>query len=78
MHSYFAIMPGMPWIAYVSQFPNGCSVGDLYHIERNHQGVGNRLISPEAGDFGSVGMVERRQRLGGMLNYYYRTAALLR
>jgi hypothetical protein len=35
----------------------------------------NRLISPEAGHLGNAGVVQRRQRLGGMLNYYYRKAA---
>ncbi len=45
-----------------------------YHGERNHQGLANRLISPEPGHLGSVGQVQRRQRLGGMLNYYYRAA----
>jgi hypothetical protein len=46
-----------------------------YHRERNHQGLANRLISPEAGQSGKAGGVQRRQRLGGMLNYYYRAAA---
>jgi putative transposase len=46
-----------------------------YHSERNHQGLANQLISPEAGHLGSAGEVQRRQRLGGMLNYYYRAAA---
>jgi putative transposase len=46
-----------------------------YHTERNHQGLANRLISPEAGHLGNAGVVQRRQRLGGMLNYYYRDAA---
>jgi putative transposase len=46
-----------------------------YHAERNHQGLANRLISPDAGHLGKAGPVQRRQRLGGMLNYYYRTAA---
>ena len=46
-----------------------------YHGERNHQGLGNRLISPEPGHLGTSGKVQRRQRLGGMLNYYYRAAA---
>jgi putative transposase len=41
----------------------------------NHQGLGNRLISPEPGHLGNSGEVQRRQRLGGMLNYYYRAAA---
>jgi hypothetical protein len=34
-----------------------------------------QLIGPEAGHLGSAGEVQRRQRLGGMLNYYYRAAA---
>ena len=46
-----------------------------YHSERNHQGLSNQLISPEAGHLGSAGEIQRRQRLGGMLNYYYRAAA---
>jgi transposase InsO family protein len=45
-----------------------------YHSERNHQGLANQLISPEAGHLGNAGEVQRRQRLGGMLNYYYRAA----
>src|SRR6476660_4994714 len=36
-----------------------------YHTERNHQGLGNRLISPEASHLGNAGLVQRRQRLGG-------------
>ena len=46
-----------------------------YHAERNHQGWANQLISPEAGHLDNTGKVQRRQRLGGMLNYYYRAAA---
>ncbi len=46
-----------------------------YLNERNHQGLANRNISPEANSSGTAGAVERRQRLGGMLNYNYRTAA---
>lgn len=47
-----------------------------YHHERNHQGLGNRLIAPET-SMSSItsSAVRRRQRLGGMLNYYYRDAA---
>ena len=41
----------------------------------NHQGLANRIISPEAGHLGNRGVVQRRQRLGGMLNYYFRAAA---
>ena len=46
-----------------------------YHKERNHQGLSNRLIQPERDHLENTGAIERRQRLGGMLNYYYRTAA---
>ncbi len=44
-----------------------------YHVERCHQGIGNRLIEgvPELG----TGPVERTERLGGILSHYYRTAA---
>jgi hypothetical protein len=46
-----------------------------YHRERNHQGLGNRLIVPMEMKAETPGAVERRQRLGGLLNYYYRKAA---
>jgi hypothetical protein len=46
-----------------------------YHSERNHQGVGNQLLQPLA----TVGLTDEpiqcRERLGGMLNFYYREAA---
>ena len=47
---------------------------DHYHTERNHQGIGNELIQPAARTDG-LGVVRRRQRMGGMLNFYYRAAA---
>ena len=46
-----------------------------YHRERNHQGLGNRLIHPPPTALSPGGPVRCRQRLGGMLNFYYRTAA---
>jgi putative transposase len=47
--------------------------GEHYHLERNHQGLDNRLITrtPVAN---AVGRVRRRSRLGGLLNYYERAA----
>ena len=45
-----------------------------YHSERNHQGLDNKLICPEP-SLACDGGVKRRERLGGMLNYYYRAAA---
>ena len=47
-----------------------------YHGERNHQGLNNQLISSTIADIRKgEGSVNRRERLGGMLNYYYRFAA---
>ncbi|RLC55610.1 MAG: hypothetical protein DRI30_07290, partial [Chloroflexi bacterium] len=46
-----------------------------YHQERNHQGLGNRLIEPLAEVIPLNQPVKRRERLGGMLNYYHREAA---
>ena len=46
-----------------------------YHGERNHQGLENRLIQAEDGHLGATGAIQQRQRLGGLLNYYYRAAA---
>ena len=46
-----------------------------YNTERNHQGLGNRIIDPgdEVGE--GDGDVRCRERLGGMLRYYHREAA---
>jgi transposase InsO family protein len=46
-----------------------------YHNERNHQGLDNRLIQPDPDHLENPGEVQRRERLGGLLNYYYRAAA---
>lgn len=48
---------------------------DHFHAERNHQGIGNRLIAPEPGVGGTTGEIACRERLGGTLRYYYRKAA---
>jgi transposase InsO family protein len=45
-----------------------------YLSERHHQRLGNRLIIPEASEVDKNGTIQCRQRLGGMLNYYYRAA----
>ena len=42
-----------------------------YHGERNHQGLGNELIAPAAA---AGTQVRCRDRLGGLLRYYYRAA----
>ncbi len=45
-----------------------------YHEERPHQGRSSRLIAA-ATDHRGHGPLARRQRLGGLLNHYYREAA---
>jgi putative transposase len=45
-----------------------------YHRERNHQGLANELIERSAMP-PPTGAVRRRQRVGGILSYYYRSAA---
>jgi putative transposase len=40
-----------------------------YHAERNHQGRENRVIRPQSRLVANGGIVQRRGRLGGMLNY---------
>jgi putative transposase len=47
-----------------------------YHGERNHQGKGNKLLFPEAGDEPEQRgrIVACRQRLGGLPKYYGRAA----
>ena len=46
-----------------------------YHIERNHQGLGNELIQKPSGEPNLYGAVDCQERLGGILKYYYRRAA---
>ena len=46
-----------------------------YHEERNHQGLDNRMIRANPADAANDAFIYRRQRLGGMLNYYYCAAA---
>ena len=47
-----------------------------YHQETNHQGLNNRIIAaaPAGSNLGE-GVVSRRERIGGLLSYYYREAA---
>ena len=44
-----------------------------YHRERNHQGLGNELITPAPAGAGGT-QVRCRDRLGGLLRYYHRAA----
>jgi hypothetical protein len=44
-----------------------------YHGERNHQGLGNRLIAPGSCQLAGT-RIRCRERLGGLLRYYHRAA----
>ena len=44
-----------------------------YHRERNHQGLGNRLITLGSRQFSGI-HIRCHERLGGMLRYYHRAA----
>lgn len=46
-----------------------------YNTERAHQGLGNKIIEPKFDEIPTEGEIQRKGRLGGMLNYYYREAA---
>ena len=48
---------------------------DHYHGERNHQGLGNQLIEATIASAPNAGPIKCRERLGGVLNFYYREAA---
>jgi len=45
-----------------------------YHEERPHQGLSNKLLAPKTTVIGT-GPIECRERLGGLLRFYYREAA---
>ena len=46
-----------------------------YREERNHQGLENLLIDPDGEVGNTTGIIECRERLGGLLRYYHRRAA---
>jgi hypothetical protein len=46
-----------------------------FHTERNHQGLGSRLIGPEQEVGRMAGELACRERLGGMLRHHCRKAA---
>ena len=45
-----------------------------YHGERNHQGIGNRLIDSATDRIRDGGPIECRERLGGLLRFYERAS----
>jgi putative transposase len=50
---------------------------EFHHGERNHQGKGNVILFPNPTDrIGEAsGEIRKRERLGGLLNFYHRAAA---
>jgi hypothetical protein len=42
-----------------------------YHTERTHQGLGNRLFDPAHAGGSPAASIPHRERLGGVLNFYY-------
>ena len=46
-----------------------------YHRERNHQGCDNQLLQRAPPTNSQTADIRRRERLGGLLNFYYREAA---
>ena len=50
-------------------------VGTIEESCLDRKGLGNRLIAPGESQAGNSGAIRRHERLGGMLNYYYREAA---
>jgi putative transposase len=46
-----------------------------YRFERNRQVLANKLFESTPSRANTNGLVERRERLGGLLNFYYRAAA---
>ena len=52
-----------------------CEFMEHYHRERNHQGLDNRLVEATLANTPNSGPIKCRERLGGVLNFYYRDAA---
>ena len=48
---------------------------EYYHGERNHQALDGRILNATKNIGSLQGRLHRRERLGGLLNYYYRDAA---
>jgi hypothetical protein len=73
---FFATIPGILSGSHDLVRRGLTAQGDFrIHGERNHQGLDNRLILPDESHAANRGRLQCRERLGGMLNYYYRAAA---
>ena len=47
-----------------------------YHVERNHQGLGNRLVIPDGPHASNCGAIRCRERLGGIAELLLSTSSL--
>lgn len=65
---------GVRFVKLPSRSPNLNAYAEHYHHERNHQGLGNQLIYPNASLAIRESAVACRKRLGGLLYYYERAA----
>ncbi len=55
-----------------------CAISEYmshYHSERNYQGLGNAVIAALPKKKDGAGPPARRERLGGLLSFYYRETA---
>jgi hypothetical protein len=48
---------------------------DHYHLERNHQGLDNKLIASTPVQYPTTQQIDFRSRLGGILRFYERAVA---
>jgi hypothetical protein len=62
-------------LARTGVIPQNNSTSDCSFYDPVVLGLDNALICPEPEHAGAEGEVHRRERLGGLLNYYYRKAA---
>ena len=60
---------------YMRSMKSECLNRMIFFGERNHQRLRNNLIEPDEAVGRAEGSVACRNRLGGMLRYYYRKAA---
>ena len=60
---------------FTAEFLRMLAEAGVASVKLPHQGLDNALICPDRGHVGTEGEVHRRERLGGLLNYYYRQAA---
>ncbi len=66
---------GVETLKLPARSPNLNAYSKHHHVERNNQGLDNRLIEEQQGVVNLTSAVARHERLGGVLNYYDRRVA---